>query len=124
MSRVAARLLVTLPPLISVKVQPPPQHTLSLEQGGIFRHVLISAERSFVMKGGGGDNTVKDGIHIQIPAERAGLTDGEGSRSEARGAVQSKSQGHGNLGKVEENYTADWALSDNRSSTTALVTSK
>lgn len=51
-------------------------HPLS-GQAGIFRHVLISAERSFIMKNGRGGGAgkeanirVKDGIHIQIPAER------------------------------------------------------
>lgn len=50
------------------------------------------------------NNTVKDGIHIQIPAERAGLTDGLGekSQSEMWGAVQSKNQERDNLGKVME----------------------
>lgn len=40
--------------------------------------------------GGGGNNTLKDGIHIQIPEERVGLTGGEKNEGEMWGAGQSK----------------------------------
>lgn len=59
-------------------------HPALWTNGGIFRHVLISAERSFVMKDGRGeggqDLSDRQCVHIQIPEERVDLTGSEKGR--------------------------------------------